>query len=229
MKTNNKYYKLISKLLDENIDNSHHTDLYYTKKIAESYGESYTDLGNVNKYLRDFAKDVGVELDNKHHTRLWYLKRIADALYDGELEHNTENYYLRIISENINPTPPTPTEPQISLKFLLNGEPISNCEIIGTLTDTEKYYTDENGELTVTPTISGGYRVLMFGEGWNEKGLWAMEIQNLSQYSIMLMKDDETYQYDNTQPYKPLPSDMHINIKYEIDSVAKTITVTELS
>ena len=108
MQPNNKYYKLIAKLLDESIDNRHHTDLYYTKRIAESYGETYIDLGNVNKYLKDFAEDVGVELDGKHHINRWYLKRIADKLYDDELEYDTENYYLRIISESINPTPPTP-------------------------------------------------------------------------------------------------------------------------
>ena len=214
-------------LLDDSIENQHHTDLYYSKKIAESYGETYTDIGNVNKYLRDFAKDVGVELDNKHHTRLYYLREIAKILYDGELEHNTENYYLRIISENIQPTPPTPTEPIISLKFLLNGEPISNCQIDGTQSQTEKYYTDENGELTVTPSIEKGYRVLMFSNGWNQKGIWAMGIQNLSKYSTIMLQNDETYKYDNSQPFKPLPSDMHINIKYEIDSVAKTITITE--
>lgn len=225
MKCNNQYYKIIAQLLDESVDNQHHTDLYYSKRIAESYGESYTDLGNVNKYLRDFAEDVGVELDNKHHTRLWYLKRIAEKLYDGELEHNTENYYLRIISENINPTP---TEPVISVKFILDNNPITNLKIQGTYTQTDIYYTDENGELTITPSLQNNFRAMIFGNGWTEKGLWTKGIQNLSNYTTILIKDDEEYQYDRTQSYKPLPSDKHIKLKYEIDTVAKTITVTEL-
>lgn len=151
LKVNNYYYKVIAQLLDESVDNQHHTDLYYSKRIAESYGETYTDLGNVNKYLRDFAKDVGVELDNKHHTRLWYLKRIADALYDGEMEHNTENYYLRIISENIQPTPPTPTEITFNLKFIYDGSPVTGKIIYDYSKPSPLYTTDANGEIKNLP------------------------------------------------------------------------------
>lgn len=147
MKTNNKYYKLIAQLLDESIDNTHHTDLYYTKRIAESYGETYTNLGNVNKHLRDFAEDVGVELDNKHHTNRWYLKKIAEIVYDGELEHNTENYYLKIISENIQPTP---TQSGVSFKFIFNGEPVTNKKIYD-YGNYDEYTLDENGEANNLP------------------------------------------------------------------------------
>lgn len=227
MKYNNQYYKIIAKLLDESVDNQHHTDLYYSKRIAESYGETYTDLGNVNKYLREFAKDVGVELDNKHHTRLYYLKRIADALYDGELEHNTENYYLRIISENINPTPPTPTEPTVSLKLLLDGEPIAN-EVLQGQKPSLVYPLDENGEIhNLTPLQASGVRVIVFGNLWGKLNLYKT-IPTLSQYTALMITNDETYQYYSNQSEKPLPSDKHIELKYEINTVAKTITVTEL-
>ena len=161
-KNNNQYYKLITQLLDESIDNRHHTDLYYTKRIAESYGETYTNLGNVNKHLRDFAEDVGVELDNKHHTRLYYLREIVKVLYDGELEHNTENYYLKIISENIQPTP---TQSGVSFKFIFNGNPVSNKKIYDNGTYDE-YITDENGELHNLPfphESYGQYRFVLGG------------------------------------------------------------------
>ena len=151
MKYNNQYYKIIAQLLDESVDNQHHTDLYYSKKIAESYGETYTDIGNVNKYLRDFAKDVGVELDNKHHTRLYYLREIAKVLYDGELEHNTENYYLRIISENINVEPPTPRPVTFNLRITNNGTPIANKYMFDMNKQSTKYYTDSNGEMENVP------------------------------------------------------------------------------
>jgi hypothetical protein len=228
MKYNNQYYKIIAKLLDETVDNKPHTDLYYTKRIAESYGESYTDIGNINKYLRDFAKDVGVEVDNKHHTQLWYLKRIAEKVYDGELEHNNKNYYLKIISENINPTPPTPTEPTVSLKLLLNGEPLANEELIG-YDSTIKYYTDENGEINnLTPDQNSSHiRVIVFGKLWGKLNLYQI-VPNISKYTALIIANDETYQYYSTQSEKPLPSDKHIELKYEIDTVAKTITVTEL-
>ena len=149
MKSNNRYYKIIAKLLDESVDNRHHTDLYYTKRIAESYDESYSDLGNVNKYLKEFAEDVGVELDGKHHTRLWYLRAIADKLYDGELEHNTENYYLKIISENLNPTPPTPLT--FNLKVTFNDNPVIGKSIIDNHYGGEEYTTDDNGEIKNIP------------------------------------------------------------------------------
>ena len=97
MRKNNYYYQLIAQLLDEEIDSNVHTDLYYTKKIAESYGNTYTDIGNVNKYLRDFAEEVGVELEERNYTNKYYLREIAKILSEDELEHNTENYYLRVI------------------------------------------------------------------------------------------------------------------------------------
>lgn len=171
MKYNNQYYKIIAQLLDESVDNQHHTDLYYSKRIAESYGETYTDLGNLNKYLRDFAEDVGVELDEKHHTRLWYLKRIADKLYDSELEHTTENYYLRIISENIEPTPPTPpVEPPIVITInddRFNSSYKNLFTNTGDITvdwgdGTTETYID--GTLTHNYASIGEYTIKIYGE-----------------------------------------------------------------
>lgn len=101
MKPNNHWYKLIASLLDESIDSKHHTDLYYAKKIAESYDRTYTSLGNVNKYLREFADEIGILLDDKHHPSRYYLRIIAEELSDEPLEHNTENYYLRVILANL--------------------------------------------------------------------------------------------------------------------------------
>ena len=227
MKYNNKYYKIIAQLLDENVDDKQHTDLYYTKRIAESYGETYSDLGNVNKYLREFAKDVGVELDNKHHTRLWYLKRIADQLYDGELEHNTENYYLRIISENI--APPTPVEVTdiTLLKFTYNGEPVVNGEIFDGADSTIKFYTDENGELKNTPfpTYLVGYGVTCY---YSLTVIIPNGNPQKSKYAIInFQKTDDKiskYKYDSTQSFTDITKP--IKLLYTITD--DNITVTEL-
>ena len=227
MKYNNQYYKIIAQLLDESVDNQHHTDLYYSKRIAESYGETYTDLGKVNKYLREFAKDVGVELDNKHHTRLWYLKRIADQLYDGELEHNTENYYLRIISENI--APPTPVEVTdiTLLKFTYNGEPVVNGEIFDGADGTIKYYTDENGEIKNIPFptyyVRGGIIC-----NYNLSKILPNVPSLLSKYATISFKktDDKytSYRYDTTQSYQELTKPIKLHYVLTDDN----ITVTEL-
>jgi hypothetical protein len=225
MKTNNKYYKLIAQLLDESIDNSHHTDLYYTKKIAETYGETYSDFGTVNKHLKDFAKDVGATIDNKPHPNIYYLKRIAEQLSDDELQHNTENYYLKIIYENIQPSP-TPTEPKVSLKLILDNQPIVNGKLKGADPSTD-YYTDENGEINnLTPAKQDNFRVLIFTDLYTQLDLWK-QVKNLNNYGTIYIKDDTTFKYDETQSYQSLPEDKHIKLKYEIDTQSQSITVTE--
>jgi hypothetical protein len=67
----------------------------------------------------------------------------------------------------------------------------------------------------------------VFGKLWGKLNLY-QSIPNISKYTALIITNDETYQYYSTQSEKPLPSDKHIELKYEIDTVAKTITVTEL-
>ena len=217
MKTNNKYYKLIAQLLDENINNKQHTDLYYSKRIAESYGKSYDDFGSVNKYLRDFAVELGVELDNKPHTRLYYLKRIADKLYDGELEHNTENYYLRIISENIEPTPSEPVQ-YFTVKATMNGNPITDGFIRDTVTG-QYHMLDSDGEIKNCP----------FTLDSNHTGRYLMSrILNanpkVAQYYTELLFKAVNEPYDKAEQFRVKSTDAYIDVPTQPFTIHYKIT-----
>ena len=223
MKYNNQYYKIIAQLLDESVDNRHHTDLYYTKRIAESYGETYTDLGNVNKYLREFAKDVGVELDNKHHTRLYYLREIAKVLYDGELEHNTENYYLRIISENIEE--PTPTGFSLNIKVTKDGSPVTGKEIFDAYNQTKTYTTNSNGEiknigLPTIPNQNGAYILtdLLDGVDQAQKGYFEQIVFAEFSETLKLCYNMQTMEWYDT--------DKKITLHYIITGSTLEVRIT---
>lgn len=102
---NNIYYRRIAQILNNTEYEHFYSTLYYMKRIAQSFGETYTGFNPSNKYLKDWAIARGVTDDEKHHINRYWLHKIALTYDDSTLAGKIDNYYLKKIYDRLNESP----------------------------------------------------------------------------------------------------------------------------
>ena len=102
---NNIYYRRIAQILNSTEYEHFYSSLYYMKRIAQSFGETYTGFNPSNKYLKDWALARGVTDDGEHHINRYWLHKIALTYDNSTLAGKTDNYYLKKIYDRLNESP----------------------------------------------------------------------------------------------------------------------------
>jgi len=102
---NNIYYRRIAQILNNTEYEHFYSTLYYMKRIAMSFGKTYTGFNPSNKYLKDWAIAREVTDDGEHHINRYWLHKIALTYDNSTLAGKTDNYYLKKIYDRLNESP----------------------------------------------------------------------------------------------------------------------------